>query len=119
MMGGCMMGGPKGGSMGGPMMGMGGADPQWESLVARIKSYQKMSDEQKETWWSYCDEQLNGVRDPARHDSETLQYFIDYCGVPAVGAAGKGGAGKGRPGAAVQHLEPNKQSLVERIKAYQ
>merc|ERR1719414_2181762 len=46
-----------------------------EALVAQIKAYQKMGDEQKSAWWKYCDTQLNGIRDPARHDTNTLLRF--------------------------------------------
>jgi len=37
---------------------------------------QRSDAEAKEQWWAYCDLQGGGVRDPAKHDPEFLQYFI-------------------------------------------
>jgi len=57
----------------------GGGDP---ALVQRIKNYQRMGQAHKEAWWSFCETNLGGVRDPARHDSNALQSFIQSHGVP-------------------------------------
>eukprot|EP00928_Gymnodinium_smaydae_P056204 TRINITY_DN39620_c0_g1_i1.p1 TRINITY_DN39620_c0_g1~~TRINITY_DN39620_c0_g1_i1.p1 ORF type:complete len:297 (-),score=59.86 TRINITY_DN39620_c0_g1_i1:78-968(-) len=50
-------------------------------LAARIKDYQRQGDTQKQTWHNYCDMNLGGVRDPNRHDVQTLQAFIHEYGV--------------------------------------
>mmetsp|Transcript_30094 Transcript_30094/g.40490 ORF Transcript_30094/g.40490 Transcript_30094/m.40490 type:complete len:222 (+) Transcript_30094:54-719(+) len=61
----------------------GGGDGQAKgSLVQRIKTYQRSSEEAKEAWGSYCDAHLGGVRDPARHDGATLRQFAENHGVP-------------------------------------
>eukprot|EP00403_Amphidinium_massartii_P015886 CAMPEP_0178431136 /NCGR_PEP_ID=MMETSP0689_2-20121128/31682_1 /TAXON_ID=160604 /ORGANISM="Amphidinium massartii, Strain CS-259" /LENGTH=250 /DNA_ID=CAMNT_0020053019 /DNA_START=82 /DNA_END=834 /DNA_ORIENTATION=+ len=57
-------------------------DPQKEDLINRIKQFQRASDMQKRMWWTHCDEQLGGVRDPSRHDVTVLQAFADSAGVP-------------------------------------
>merc|ERR1719419_1030460 len=51
-------------------------------LVARVKAFQRSGDECKEQWWTHCDQQLGGIRDPARHDTDTLQNFCEEFGVP-------------------------------------
>jgi len=51
-------------------------------LVQRIKSYQRMGQAQKDAWHTYCDTNLGGSRDPARHDEAALQTFISQHGVP-------------------------------------
>jgi hypothetical protein len=60
---------------GGAAGGGGGEDKA--ALVAQIKDLQRSSEETKQAWWTYCDEELNGMRDPNRHPSEVLQAFID------------------------------------------
>lgn len=45
-------------------------------LVDQIKALQRSGLEAKEAWWAFCDESLGGVRDPNRHDEETLMDFI-------------------------------------------
>lgn len=56
-------------------------DPMKDQLITRVKTYQRSGDEGKQQWWSYCDAQLGGVRDPARHDSAVLNQFITTHGV--------------------------------------
>mmetsp|Transcript_122768 Transcript_122768/g.342073 ORF Transcript_122768/g.342073 Transcript_122768/m.342073 type:complete len:253 (+) Transcript_122768:133-891(+) len=57
-------------------------DPVKDALVARIKAYQRSSEDARVHWSAHCDQQLGGVRDPARHDVNTLQMFIASYGVP-------------------------------------
>eukprot|EP00913_Durusdinium_trenchii_P027366 g25673.t1 len=57
----------------GKMMRPKSLDPEKAKLVERIKAYQKGSNEQKETWYSFCGE----VKDPARHDTTKLQERVD------------------------------------------
>jgi len=57
-------------------------DHEKDQLVLRVKAYQRSGEDGKQNWWTYCDNQLGGVRDPARHDCTTLQQFIAAHGVP-------------------------------------
>eukprot|EP00747_Dinoflagellata_sp_TGD_P162093 gnl/TRDRNA2_/TRDRNA2_179305_c0_seq1.p1 gnl/TRDRNA2_/TRDRNA2_179305_c0~~gnl/TRDRNA2_/TRDRNA2_179305_c0_seq1.p1 ORF type:complete len:240 (+),score=19.47 gnl/TRDRNA2_/TRDRNA2_179305_c0_seq1:83-721(+) len=85
------------GAMGTPpgMMHMGGpalkkartapvstGDPMKDRLVERIKNYQKSGDAQKQAWWTFCDMNLEGHHDPARHETAILSEFIRTYGVP-------------------------------------
>lgn len=51
-------------------------DDEKAQLVAKIKELQRGNPDAKQAWWSYCDETLGGVKDPNRHDKETLQQFL-------------------------------------------
>merc|ERR1712151_1167769 len=53
-----------------------------DKLVSRIKAYQRSGDTEKQQWWSYCDEELGGVRDPAKHEVKVLKHFITSETVP-------------------------------------
>lgn len=59
-----------------PSSGTADAGGEKGELVEQIKNLQRSSMETKQAWWTYCDEQLGGVRDPNRHDVETLQGFL-------------------------------------------
>lgn len=73
-------------------------------LVKAVKKFQKQSDANKETWRAFCDENLNGTRDPARHEGDILKEFLKANGVPlpraapqdAAAPAGEEGAEEGR-----------------------
>jgi len=52
------------------------ADAEKTQLVERVKAFQRTDNESKQMWWKYCDENLQGVHDPARHDKETLKAFL-------------------------------------------
>jgi len=45
-------------------------------LVEKIKTLQRSGDEMKQAWWAFCDGRLGGIRDPNRHEMETLQAFL-------------------------------------------
>lgn len=45
--------------------------------MSRIKGMQRSDNNAKQAWWDYCDAQLSGVRDPAKHSAMTLQGFMD------------------------------------------
>jgi len=71
-------------------MGMGGFDEnpakrqKVESsnpMVMKVKAFQRLGQEQKEAWHTFCDSTLGGNRDPARHDEATLQQFLSMHGV--------------------------------------
>lgn len=69
-------------------MGMGGAppqkkaapvssgDPEKDTLVTRVKELQRRDASLKQAWWTFCDEQLGGVKDPNKHEKEILQEFL-------------------------------------------
>merc|ERR1711957_303836 len=86
------MGGMGKGGMGGMGMGMGmsggppakrmrteqvsSGDAMKDKLVMQVKDYQRSGEEQKQTWWSFCDEAMGGIRDPAKHEKNVLQQFL-------------------------------------------
>lgn len=103
--GGCMGGGPPpmGGAPGGMPMMVSSGDPRKDTLVAQIKNFQRAGIQQKELWSLYADTYLQGLRDPSRHDANTLEEFCVNHGVPPVDAATVammtgGGGGGGAPG---------------------
>lgn len=98
----------------GMIVGMGGGSPK-DMLVNRLKAYQRSSPDNKELWATYTDTYLGGVRDPNRHDEATLTEFCDNHGVPNVGEASAMGA----MGAMGGPMDPEKEMLVTKIKAYQ
>uniref|UniRef100_A0A7S1PLM7 Uncharacterized protein n=1 Tax=Alexandrium catenella TaxID=2925 RepID=A0A7S1PLM7_ALECA len=51
-------------------------DPEKDSLVMKIKAFQRSGEAQRQMWWDYCDERLSGIRDPAKHDKTILEAFI-------------------------------------------
>eukprot|EP00747_Dinoflagellata_sp_TGD_P078907 gnl/TRDRNA2_/TRDRNA2_160280_c0_seq1.p1 gnl/TRDRNA2_/TRDRNA2_160280_c0~~gnl/TRDRNA2_/TRDRNA2_160280_c0_seq1.p1 ORF type:complete len:202 (+),score=32.30 gnl/TRDRNA2_/TRDRNA2_160280_c0_seq1:14-619(+) len=57
-------------------------DPVKEQYISRIKAYQKSGDTQKQAWASYCESNLQGNYDPARHETSVLLQFITMYGVP-------------------------------------
>lgn len=58
--------------------GQGGFAASWppQHLIEQVKALQKSSDENMEQWRTYCDQEGDGVRDPARHDQQFLEGFI-------------------------------------------
>mmetsp|Transcript_36353 Transcript_36353/g.86937 ORF Transcript_36353/g.86937 Transcript_36353/m.86937 type:complete len:129 (-) Transcript_36353:120-506(-) len=58
------------------------SEPGKDALVQRIKTYQRSGEDAKQGWWAHCDQLLGGVRDPARHDLDMLQQFVESYGVP-------------------------------------
>lgn len=52
-----------------------------EPLVQKVKAFQRQGQLQKEQWADFCDTYLSGVRDPTRHDSATLQSFLNTHGI--------------------------------------
>merc|ERR1719221_1737600 len=59
-----------------PAMGMDSMDPEKMELVNKVKAFQRADQQCKDAWHRYCDEQLSGVRDPSRHEAETLRTFL-------------------------------------------
>lgn len=64
--------------------GGGTGDPIKDQLVAMVKQYQRLDQRQKDLWNLYADTYLNGIRDPARHESTTLHEFCVNHQVPQV-----------------------------------
>jgi len=55
------------------------ADNTKGSLVEQIKALQRTSPELKEAWWTFCEAEHGGIKDPNRHSEEVLQQFLsDY-----------------------------------------
>lgn len=46
-----------------------------QELAARVKQIQRSDQAGKQAWWNYAD-QNGGVRDPAKHQAESLQSFL-------------------------------------------
>lgn len=45
-------------------------------LVEKVKALQRTDPLAKEAWWAFCDEQNGGIKDPNRHDEESLRMFL-------------------------------------------
>jgi len=89
-------------------------DPAKDRLVARIKDFQRSDADQKKAWWDFCDEHLEGRRDPAKADKDFLENFCNTFGVPdTVQTPQTWQGGKGSTG------DPAKDALVLRIKDFQ
>merc|ERR1719265_2401695 len=53
-----------------------GTDMDKESLVARVKAYQRNGTEQRDQWYSYCRKRGTSSFDPSRHDAPFLAGFV-------------------------------------------
>lgn len=51
-------------------------DAEKAELVDKVKALQRTDPEAKGAWWAFCDENMQGVKDPNRHEKETLQQFL-------------------------------------------
>merc|ERR1719330_875351 len=114
-------------------------DPMKDSLVAQVKGFQREGQLQKDLWTLYADTYLGGVRAPARHESSVLSEFcINHHVPPAQDAPPPGGGGAcagmgggpvvggsfaatsgSNPYKPIGPLDPEKQMIVDRIKAWQ
>ena len=47
-------------------------------LAAEIKQLQRSDPNAKQAWRNYCDMNLNGIKDPSRHDEVTLNTFMEF-----------------------------------------
>mmetsp|Transcript_3140 Transcript_3140/g.7926 ORF Transcript_3140/g.7926 Transcript_3140/m.7926 type:complete len:170 (-) Transcript_3140:184-693(-) len=94
----------------GPGMGAMSGDPMKDQLVQKVKAFQRLGEENKQAWHSYCDTNLGGVYDPNRHDVGSLQMFVSQ-----YGAQDLAGGGGGCSGVSVGAGHP----LVMKIKGYQ
>ncbi|CAE8587560.1 unnamed protein product, partial [Polarella glacialis] len=57
-----------------------GMDQGQMALVNRVKELQKGDDSKRKLWSDFCDQHAAGTKDPSRHDSATLQLFLDLSG---------------------------------------
>jgi hypothetical protein len=46
------------------------------ALVDQVKNLQRADPDAKQAWWDYCDQHLQGVKDPNRHEADVLQTFV-------------------------------------------
>jgi len=67
-----------GGGGKGPWAGVAAPDGDAEKadLVEKVKALQRTGPEAKNSWWTFCDEAMQGVKDPNRHDKTSLQRFL-------------------------------------------
>ena len=98
-------------------MGVGTRDSQKDDLVRKIKSFQRRSAPQTAAWWKYAEEELGGVRDPAKHDVIILEQFCEKHGITArSGGPTSGASTEARPGSAqfdpTDDVVENYQDLV-------
>eukprot|EP00929_Paragymnodinium_shiwhaense_P082581 TRINITY_DN43579_c0_g1_i1.p1 TRINITY_DN43579_c0_g1~~TRINITY_DN43579_c0_g1_i1.p1 ORF type:complete len:354 (+),score=74.07 TRINITY_DN43579_c0_g1_i1:65-1126(+) len=45
-------------------------------LVQQIKDLQRSNPDVKQAWWDFCEQELGGIKDPARHDANALEDFL-------------------------------------------
>lgn len=86
-----------------------------DQLVQAVKMFQRQGEQNKEAWASFCEQSLQGVRDPARHEVAVLQQFLmSHGALPVTTASGCAGGCVGMPS-----VDPIKDALVSRVKAFQ
>jgi len=56
---------------------------QKQGLVEKVKHLQRTNMSSKEAWWQYCDNQCGGMRDPMRHDINSLEAWLASQGASA------------------------------------
>lgn len=94
-------------------------------LAELMKHGQRKSVAWKQAWAGYCQVYGGGVNDPAKHDQKFLTGFMDFLGQSGVMAlsgglaAGMGGRRRGTGGMYGMYVDPKKDALVNRIKAFQ
>eukprot|EP00930_Biecheleria_cincta_P050370 TRINITY_DN35521_c0_g1_i1.p1 TRINITY_DN35521_c0_g1~~TRINITY_DN35521_c0_g1_i1.p1 ORF type:complete len:249 (+),score=49.41 TRINITY_DN35521_c0_g1_i1:56-802(+) len=108
-----------------------GPDPGWGSapmsplkqqMVEAVKRFQKENPDRKEAWHVFCDTELGGNRDPARHEPDVLQAFLEQQGVSVDSSAGGWQQQRKMPANHMQFdtsMTPLKQQFVERVKKFQ
>jgi len=75
-----------------------------DELVMQIKGLQRSDPAAKEQWWAYCDSIQGGIRDPAKHDQESLMNFITQFSSGATFEKPAGGGSKSAGGANMSPL---------------
>jgi len=56
-------------------------NPLKDELVGKVKSFQRSGEAQKQLWWSFCDCTEGKNRDPARHEVDVLEAFVQGQGL--------------------------------------
>merc|ERR1712048_172841 len=70
-------------------------DPRRAALIRQIKDGQRISEEFKAAWWTFCAESGRGLNDPAKHPTNYLQTFIESnWPPPGLETSGKSMGGK-------------------------
>lgn len=100
----------------GMSMGMETGHMMKDQLVSQIKAYQKLGPMQIDSWHTFCDMQLGGIRDPSRHDSATLENFIMTNGISGMTGSMMPDMSRGNSVGSVGGADPE---LVQKIKNFQ
>jgi len=82
------------------------------SLTEQVKQLQKFDPAAKQAWSDYCDNWANGVKDPTRHDDDSLRAALD-----AMQGGGSGDAPRRSQNAKTE--EAGAQSSVDKVKQLQ
>lgn len=69
--------GGKGGGFGNAGNWSNDADPEQAELVAQVKANQRSDSNFKQAWWTFCESQPSGNKDPARYDAQALREFLE------------------------------------------
>jgi len=56
------------------------ASPEKQALIAKVKSFQKSSQQNKQTWYSFCETQPLGKYDPSKYEPSVLKMFLASVG---------------------------------------
>jgi hypothetical protein len=85
-------------------------DPAKDKLIMQIKAFQRQSDENRDMWRRFCDDNHASVLDPARHEASVLFDFVARFNVPEPDAGFLPMDGP---------VDPAKEALVVKIKSWQ
>eukprot|EP01062_Namystynia_karyoxenos_P005186 TRINITY_DN11829_c1_g1_i1.p1 TRINITY_DN11829_c1_g1~~TRINITY_DN11829_c1_g1_i1.p1 ORF type:complete len:580 (+),score=197.11 TRINITY_DN11829_c1_g1_i1:83-1741(+) len=69
----------------------GGSGAEWEQLVAQCKELQRGDRDWRTAWQKYCEENSDGTRDPAKHETDFLRRALEELGTGGVPSGGGGG----------------------------
>merc|ERR1719215_1514332 len=97
-----------------------GVDERKARVVAQLKAYQRLGNQQCDLWCLYADTYLGGLRDPMAHETNTLEEFcvnhqvpsMDQCQALLASAGGPGGMQN-------QFMDPEKEAVIARVKNFQ
>jgi hypothetical protein len=76
-------------------------------IVQAFKDRQRSDPAFRDSWVKYCDENKQGIRDPARCSPEELSSFLEQAGAPGMNPFAAPGAGV---------LDPEMEDLVRQVK---
>jgi len=102
------------------MPGMGSGDPVKDRLVNQIKCFQRLGDDRRDMWRTYCEANLSSILDPNRHEVGVLQQFVTSYHVPEADASMLSSLPFNNLMPAMgASLDPEKDALVAKIKTFQ